>query len=49
MYTYYVIINGISEELFWNSEYNVLLTILEDKHAYMSWKNYMEEKLIKRG
>jgi len=48
MYTYYVIINGISEELFWNSEYNVLLTILEDKHAYMSWKNYTEEKMVER-
>ena len=48
MYTYYVVINGISEELFWYSEYNVLLTILEDKHAYMSWKNYMEEKMIER-
>lgn len=46
LYTYYVIINKISEELFWYSEYKTLLTILEDKHAYENWKAYVEEKML---
>ena len=48
LYAYCVVVNGMSEDLLWYSEYNVLLKILENKHAYMSWKNYMEEKMIER-
>jgi hypothetical protein len=49
MYVYYVIMNGISEDLFWYSEYNSLLTILEDKYAYEAWKAYAEEQMLERG
>lgn len=48
LYTYYVQINGIGEELFWHSEYSTLLTILENKHAYEGWKSYAEEKMMER-
>ena len=49
MYVYYVIMNGISEDVFWCSEYNSLLTILEDKHAYEAWKAYAEEQMLEKG
>ena len=49
MYVYYVIMNGISEDVFWYSEYNSLLTILEDKYAYEAWKAYAEEPPKRSG
>lgn len=49
LYTYYVQIIGIGEELFWYSEYSTLLTISENKRAYENWKSYAEEKMIERG
>ena len=48
LYTYYVQIHGIGEELFWYSEYSTLLTILENKRAYENWKSYAEEKMMER-
>ena len=44
MYTYYVIMNGLDEDVFWYSECNVLMTILANKSAYEAWKAYAEEK-----
>ena len=46
MYVYYVVINGINEEVFWYSEYKTLVTILEDKHAFEAWRTYAEEKMM---
>ena len=48
LYTYYVQIIGIGEELFWYSEYSTLLTISENKRAYENWKSYAEEKMMER-
>lgn len=43
-YTYYVLILGISEDLFWNAEYNFLLSVVENKSAFDSYINYIEYK-----
>ncbi len=48
MYTYYVIMNGLDEDVFWYSECNVLMTILANKSAYEAWKAYAEEKMMER-
>lgn len=43
-YTYYVLILGISEELFWNAEYNFLLSVVENKSAFDNYINYIQDK-----
>ena len=37
---------GISEELFWNSEWSFLLNILENKIAVDNWMAYEREKAV---
>ena len=46
-YVYYVIMLGISEDLFWNADYHFLQAVAENKHAfenYMSYKKQINEK-----
>lgn len=43
-YTYFVLILGMSEEIFFNVDYSSLLSILEDKIAYDNYINYVKEK-----
>ena len=43
-YTYYVLILGISEELFWNAEYNFLLSVVENKSAFDNYIKYIQDK-----
>ena len=43
-YTYYVIILGISEDLFWSVDLTFLISILENKLAYDDYINYVKEK-----
>lgn len=45
-YTYYVIILGISEDLFWSVDLTFLISILENKLAYDEYINYIKEKEI---
>ena len=42
-YTYYVIILGISEELFWNVDVSFLISVLDNKLAYDNYINYCKE------
>ena len=42
-YTYYVIILGVSEDLFWNVDLSFLITVLENKLAYDDYINYVKE------
>lgn len=41
-YTYYVLILGISEDVFWNCDINFILSVVENKSAYDGFVNYME-------
>ncbi|RDU22211.1 hypothetical protein [Anaerosacchariphilus polymeriproducens] len=43
-YTYYVLILGISEDIFWNADYSFVLSVVENKTAFDSWVNYMQER-----
>ncbi|MDY2997635.1 MAG: hypothetical protein SOU16_10070 [Faecalimonas sp.] len=47
-YTYFVQIIGISEELFWYSEWSFLLTVVENKIAVDNWIAYEREKEMER-
>ena len=42
-YTYYVIILGVSEDLFWNVDLSFLITVLDNKLAYDDYINYVKE------
>lgn len=43
-YTYYVIILGVSEDLFWSVDLAFLVSVLENKLAYDDYINYVKEK-----
>ena len=43
-YTYYVIILGVSEDLFWNVDISFLVDVLENKLAYDDYISYVREK-----
>ena len=42
-YTYYVVILGMSEDLFWNVDLSFLLGVLGNKLAYDDYINYIKE------
>lgn len=42
-YTYYVIILGMSEDLFWDVDLSFLIGVLENKVAYDDYMSYMRE------
>ena len=42
-YTYYVIILGMSEDLFWHVDLSFLLGVLANKLAYDDYINYIRE------
>ena len=42
-YTYYVLILGMSEDLFWNVDLSFLIGVLENKLAYDNYMSYMKE------
>lgn len=48
-YTYYVLILGISEDVFWNADYNFLLSVVENKMAFDGFMNYVEYKKNKKA
>lgn len=45
-YTYYVIILGVSEDLFWNVDLTFLISVLENKLAYDDYISYVKEAEI---
>ena len=47
-YTYYVLIMGVSEDIFWNSDISFLLTVLDNKCAYDDYLSYLIEKEIEK-
>lgn len=42
-YTYYVLILGMSEDLFWNVDLSFLIGVLNNKIAYDGYMNYLKE------
>lgn len=47
MYTYYVMILGINEDIFWNADYSFVLSIVENKTAYdgfIEYSKYLKSK-----
>ena len=47
-YAYYVLILGISEDLFWNADYSFLLSVVENKCAYDGYINYIKIAELER-
>jgi len=47
MYTYYVLILKISEEVFWNADFSFLQSVVENKLAYdgfVQYSKYLQSK-----
>lgn len=47
-YSYYVLILGISEELFWQADLSFLKSVSENKAAFDNYVTYQEQKRAKR-
>lgn len=47
-YTYYVLLLGIPESIFWHADYSFLLSVVEDKAAYDAWHAAMQSKKLER-
>lgn len=43
-YTYYVVLIGISEDLFWNSDISSVGMVADNKNAYENWLAAVREK-----
>ena len=48
-YTYYVMILGISEDIFWNMDISFVFSVAANKAAYDSWVSYENSKLNERS
>jgi len=44
-----VLILGIPEEVFWNTEYAFLTGVAENYSAYNAFMRYEEEKMVRNG
>lgn len=47
-YTFYVMILGISEDLFWNADVAFVEAVVQNKTAYDNWVSYVHERENKR-
>lgn len=43
-YTFYVLILGIPEDIFWNYDWSFVASVAENKSAYDAWLNYAMEE-----
>lgn len=48
-YTYYVLILGISEDIFWNAEYAFLKGVTGNYSAYNAFMRFEESKMMRDG
>ena len=46
-YVYYVMILGISEDIFFNADYSFLVNVAENYDKYSQWLNYIKYKQSK--
>lgn len=47
-YTFYVLILGISEDLFWYADWSFVRDVAENKRAWDAWLNYEQERLTEQ-
>ena len=47
-YSYYVLVLGMSEDLFWNADFAFVRKVAENKLAYEGWYNSMMDELYER-
>jgi len=47
-FVYYVMIIGISENLFWNADYHFLQTVVENKQAFENYMTFKRQKEAER-
>ena len=47
-YTYYVLLLGVPETIFWDADLSFLLGVVEDKAAYDGWDGYVQRRRAKR-
>ena len=47
-YTYYVLILGIPEDIFWYADISFLVGVVDNKMAYDGWLNYMRDRESER-
>ncbi len=48
MYTFYVMILGVNENIFWNADYSFLISVAENKHAFDKYMNYRKSQEIEK-
>lgn len=46
-YTFYVLILGLSEDLFWHSDIAFVSDVAQNKAAFDNYMNYQHEKIMK--
>lgn len=47
-YTFYVMILGVSEDLFWNADVSFVESVVLNKTAYDDWASYVQEREMNR-
>ena len=47
-YTFYVLILGIPEDIFWFADISFVMSVVENKQAYDGWRSYVEEREMTR-
>lgn len=45
-YTFYVLILGLSEDLFWYADWSFVVDVAENKQAYDAWLASEQERLM---
>lgn len=48
-YTYYVLLLGIPETIFWDADISFLKGVVADKSAYDGWESYVRYKERQRS
>ena len=47
-YTYYVLLLGIPESIFWYADYSFVLSVVENKAAYDAWYGSAQRKQMEK-
>ena len=48
-YTFYVLILGIPEDVFWFADISFVMSVVENKQAYDGWRNYVEQREFEKS
>lgn len=48
-YTFYVMILGLSEDIFWHADISFVQSVIENKRAYDAWAAYARQREIDKG